>query len=196
MVQNTPGRPLGFDPDAAVAGAVLLFWRRGFEGASLPDLESATGLRRSSIYNTFGGKPELFRAALGRYARDMDAALLEPLRTGTAGLDDVLAFLDRLDAHAVDDLPPGCLICNTLVELGAADPVTGGRVAGYLRRLESAFRAALGRAAALGEMPGSAQEHRAALLTALVIGVSGASRGGEPRRLIAAARRQVEDWRR
>ncbi|MEZ5080503.1 MAG: TetR/AcrR family transcriptional regulator [Thermoleophilia bacterium] len=196
MVQNSPGRPLMFDPDVALSRAVLLFWERGFDGASLPELEAATGLGRSSIYNTFGGKPELFRAALDRYAGDMDAAFLEPLRTGAAGIDDVLAFLDRLDAHTDDGLPAGCLICNTLVELGEVDAVAGGRVGDYLRRLELALRAALGRAVDLGEIRGGTEDDRAALLTTLVVGASSVARGDDPRRLVAAARRQVEEWRR
>ena len=49
-------RTQGFERDAVVRAARTVFWRRGFEDTAVPDLEEATGLSRSSIYNAFGSK--------------------------------------------------------------------------------------------------------------------------------------------
>ena len=54
------GRTATFDRADAVRAARGIFWDRGYEATSIPDLEQATELRRSSLYHTFGSKKELF----------------------------------------------------------------------------------------------------------------------------------------
>ena len=61
------GRPINFDKDAALEAAMLLFWERGYEGASMADLTQAMGLNPSSIYAAFGDKHALFQLAVQRY---------------------------------------------------------------------------------------------------------------------------------
>ncbi len=53
-----------FDTDVVVELAAGVFRERGFAGASIQDLESATGLGRGSLYNAFGDKHGLFMACL------------------------------------------------------------------------------------------------------------------------------------
>ena len=65
---RTPGRPRAFDPDRALDRALEVFWRKGYEGASLSDLTSAMRINRPSLYAAFGDKQTLFRRALDRYA--------------------------------------------------------------------------------------------------------------------------------
>jgi len=62
------GRPRSFDADRALDRALKVFWRKGYEGASLADLTSAMGINRPSLYAAFGNKEALFRKALDRYA--------------------------------------------------------------------------------------------------------------------------------
>jgi AcrR family transcriptional regulator len=47
--------------------ALRVFWRKGYEGASLSDLTKAVGVSRPSLYAAFGDKEALFRKALDRY---------------------------------------------------------------------------------------------------------------------------------
>jgi AcrR family transcriptional regulator len=76
------GRPREFDSDKALDRALKVFWRKGFEGASLPDLTRAMGINRPSLYAAFGNKESLFRKAVDRYlegpAAHIQAALNEP----------------------------------------------------------------------------------------------------------------------
>jgi hypothetical protein len=60
------GRPLSFDPDAALLPAMLLFWRYGYEATSLAELTRAMGVTPPSIYVAYGDKKGLFRSAVRR----------------------------------------------------------------------------------------------------------------------------------
>ena len=59
--------------------ARTVFWEHGFEAASLPALERATGLNRSSIYHGFGSKRGLFDAAVASYLDEVVRPRLRPL---------------------------------------------------------------------------------------------------------------------
>ncbi len=104
------------------------FWARGYEATSTEELCAATGLGRSSIYNTFSSKHELFRRALGHYTergvRQRSAVVgrapdgLGALRLLlTATIDDELGHHRR-----------GCLVVNTIAEFGTSDPEVSAQV--------------------------------------------------------------------
>ena len=61
------GRPREFDVDKALDLALQVFWRKGYEGASMADLTETMGITKPSLYSAFGNKEELFRKALDRY---------------------------------------------------------------------------------------------------------------------------------
>ena len=92
------GRPRAFDPQKALYRAMLVFWRKGYLGASLSDLTNAMGINRPSLYAAFGNKDSLFRKALERYAKGPSSYLSEALREPTAR-----AVVARL-LHGVVDL--------------------------------------------------------------------------------------------
>ena len=73
------GRPREFDTDVVVDCALDLFWREGYDGAGVADLEHATGVGRKGLYNTFGGKQGLFHEALNRYVERAVKLIVAPL---------------------------------------------------------------------------------------------------------------------
>jgi AcrR family transcriptional regulator len=103
------GRPIGFDKEAALEAAMLLFWERGYEGTSMADLTQAMGLNPSSIYAAFGDKHALFQLVVKRYmekrAQYAGKALEEPTleRFVRALFDNTVAFLTT-PGH-----PPTCM---------------------------------------------------------------------------------------
>lgn len=109
MTIKRTGRPIGFDKEAALEAAMLLFWERGFEGASMADLTQAMGVSASSVYAAFGGKHELFSQAVKRYldtrAQYATQALAQPTldKVIRALFDNTVAFLTGL-GH-----PPTCM---------------------------------------------------------------------------------------
>lgn len=110
------GRPALFDPDRVVEQLADLFWARGYDGVSLSDVMSATGLSKSSLYNSFGDKDALFKAALSRYHTQTVQAGADWLALDDGA--DPMEKLDQLlsgpaeDVHGKSDLR-GCFLCNT-----------------------------------------------------------------------------------
>jgi AcrR family transcriptional regulator len=78
------GRPREFDIDQALDRALMLFWRKGYEGTTLPELTRAMGINRPSLYAAFGSKERLFRKALDRYDEGPAAFRKEALKEPTA----------------------------------------------------------------------------------------------------------------
>ncbi|MCP4960035.1 MAG: TetR/AcrR family transcriptional regulator, partial [Actinomycetia bacterium] len=84
VVQKTArrGRPPKFDHNAVVDAAIGAFFRSGFEATTLADLEHATGVDRSTLYNSFGGKQGLYELATTAYLERAETSLFEPLANG------------------------------------------------------------------------------------------------------------------
>ncbi|MFJ3720856.1 TetR/AcrR family transcriptional regulator [Streptomyces sp. NPDC090057] len=147
------GRPRGFDADAALDRAVEVFWRQGYEGASLTDLTEAMGINRTSMYAAFGNKEELFHQAVARYAEADMAYAREALAKPTAY--EVIETFLRANADALTraDRPSGCLS----VQGGLAEGGDSGRIARFLAdsRLagERALARRLARAVEEGDLP-------------------------------------------
>lgn len=170
MVQkSTRGRPPAFDRDAVVAAAVHAFWRGGLDGTSVSDLEDATGVDRSTLYNSFGGKRGIHALAASTYVDGAEASLFAPLRDGDGGLADVVAFLGRLaDMLRSDQLPPGCLIVTGMAHEERDEAATDR----YLEGLRSSLQAAGARAVDRDELPAAELDDLVNRLVAGVIGVN------------------------
>src|SRR5271156_2850321 len=96
-VAMSKGRPRGFDAEKVLDRALKVFWRKGYEGASLPDLTGAMGVNRPSLYAAFGNKEALFRKVIDRYASGPAAYVGEALEEPTAR-----GVVERLFRGAVD----------------------------------------------------------------------------------------------
>src|SRR5579864_7728429 len=104
------GRPRSFDIDRALDRALLVFWRKGYEGASLSDLTKAVGVNRPSLYAAFGDKEELFRKALDRYLKGPAAYTQEALRESTARAIVERMLLGAADLKTAGSKNGGCLM--------------------------------------------------------------------------------------
>ncbi|MEL6984489.1 MAG: helix-turn-helix domain-containing protein [Actinomycetota bacterium] len=186
------GRPPKFDHDEVVAAAIGAFFQKGLEATTLADLETATGVDRSTLYNSFGGKNGLYRSATDTYLSLAEAGLFAPLLVGTDdGYGDLLDFLRNLRSGLTSpDAIPGCLIVNDMA--AGADP---GAAARYRALLEDGLRAALTRT---GTLDDEQRTQRAALISASVIGINLISKAtGDPNeigRLIDALTDLVNEW--
>jgi AcrR family transcriptional regulator len=118
------GRTRQFNVEEALAKALEVFWARGYEGASLPELTRAMGINRPSLYAAFGNKEQLFRRALEHYQIGPQSFLAEALQQPTARAVVEAIFAGFLRMQREPDRPRGCLIVNGALACGAeAEPV-------------------------------------------------------------------------
>jgi TetR/AcrR family transcriptional repressor of nem operon len=173
MTVDHQGRPREFDLDEALDTAVHLFWERGYAATSVADLIDAIGISRSSLYQAFGSKDELFVAALERYGTHELGRLTAVLRASEDGLSAIEAFFGGLVRHLASPRGRfGCLVTNTTTELAVAEPRIRLCVAGMVGVLESAVRECLRVARANGEIvPGADVQALARHLTAVAQGL-------------------------
>ena len=160
------GRPPKFDRDEVVQAAITAFFRSGYEATTLADIEAATGIDRSTLYNSFGGKAGLYESATRTYLELAEQTLFHPLLVGTDdGYADVLTFLSNLRTGLTSaDAIPGCLIVNDMA--AGADPDAAAR---YRATMEEGLQRALTRA---GNLDDERRLARAKLLASSVLGVN------------------------
>lgn len=141
-----------FDEQTAIDGAMRLFWRQGYQAASLNDLLEATDLSRSSFYEAFGTKRDLLLTALRRYAESSMAGLTEALRQPAASRAEIELTLRRMVAHALsEDGQRGCLVNNCTTEIAPHEP----EVLDAVRAIRAQLEDALVRAVSRGQKDGT-----------------------------------------
>ncbi|MEU0939212.1 TetR/AcrR family transcriptional regulator [Embleya sp. NPDC005971] len=177
-------RPRKFDEDEAVQAALEAFWVAGYEATSTQDLCDATGLGRSSIYNTFVSKHELFLRALRSYIEHMTSLQVANLESDRPVHDKIRALLSVIVAEESDETGDrrGCLVVNTAIELAGRDPEVALLLKRDYARRHAAIKAAIDSGRLAGEVD---RDKDAGALAHAVIGtVSGirlAARSGVDR---------------
>ena len=146
------GRLREFDVDQALDAALQVFWKKGYDGASLDDLTEAMGINRPSLYSAFGNKESLFCKALARYREGPAAYVRNAVAAPTAR-----EVFERLLRGAVDLMtdpnhPRGCLI----VQGGLTCAGDSDRIRGEIKKMResavAAIRKRLQQAKAAGEL--------------------------------------------
>jgi AcrR family transcriptional regulator len=149
----TPGRPRSFDKEKALDAALRVFWRKGYEGASLADLTSAMGIEKPSMYAAFGDKEQLFREVLDHYQKG-------PANLAVAALEERTArkVVERLlrvsaDAGADPHLPRGCLYVQGALACGSESDCIRAELISRRAAGEALLRKRLQRARNEGDLP-------------------------------------------
>jgi TetR/AcrR family transcriptional repressor of nem operon len=141
-----------FDKHAALDEAMQLFWERGYHATSIQDLVDRLGVNRQSLYDTFGGKDQLYLAALERY-RTLAAQPVRQALEREGPVREVLArfFSEFLDHFLAGDWK-GCFMVNATAELAGQDAGVSRVCAANTRQLEAAFLGLIARAQQAGEL--------------------------------------------
>lgn len=177
------GRPRSFCKDQALDRALEVFWRKGFEGASICDLTEAMGINPPSLYSAFGNKEQLFRQALDRYAEVYAERRREILAAPSAR--EAMEALLRDAARSLTDKsrPVGCLYVQAIA--GASEHAACIREMLKSKREDSEreIRDRLRRAKAEGELPEDVDPAALArYVTTVAQGMSVQAAGGATRK--------------
>lgn len=173
-------RPREFEMEAALDGAMQIFWRLGYAATNLPDLLTAMGLTRGSFYKAFGDKHSAYLAALDHYDQvhiGGAVALLED-RSVCDGTTRILKLFGN-SAPKVKSSLRGCFVCNAMVELAPHDGVVAKKTCAMSCRLERAFYMALCDVSALEGDVDASKKRKAAIITRLYFGGQAMSKTGE-----------------
>ncbi|WP_404298543.1 TetR/AcrR family transcriptional regulator [Halomonas sp.] len=149
----TRGRPIAFSPDKAASAAMQVFWARGYDAASTRDLLEAMHISRSSLYQAFGNKEQLFLEALRRYRE----ALIGRLDRRLEASPSAMIFLNDLFGETAGEAGSeraalGCLIFNSACELGQRDDLPSHHARQSLAAITGLFHRAVCQAQREGDI--------------------------------------------
>ena len=147
------GRVRQFDSNVALDRALDVFWARGYEGATLPELTRAMGINRPSLYAAFGNKEQLFRKALDRYQSGPLTFLTEALNkpTGRAAAEAIFSGFIRMQRNRVKGR--GCLIVAGALASGEKAETVRQELAQLRQSIVAVFRKRFERAVENGDLP-------------------------------------------
>ncbi|MFQ5418794.1 MAG: TetR/AcrR family transcriptional regulator [Anaerolineae bacterium] len=169
-----------FDPDKALDKALQLFWHKGYAETSMRDVVAATGVAHAGLYSAFGGKRQLYQAALERHLNVNMTHLLSSLTTPDAGRTELEQFFEMmLTIVRTGNFEDGCFMANTAVAFGTEPSDILDIFNDHIERMESGFRSALENAKARGEVCANLNSVAVAdLLVTVFNGMAVLARGG------------------
>ncbi|MEH6562297.1 MAG: TetR/AcrR family transcriptional regulator, partial [Marinobacter sp.] len=160
-------RSPSFDREAALSQAMGLFWKKGYHGSSMKQIEQVLDMRPGSIYATFGSKDGLYSEALARYAEAAGAELAKHMAGYDSILDGLKCYLRKIATSCTDknEAPSrACLIVKTLLEASNTHAGHSHQAQEILGAIEQSFSELLEKAKQRGELKDSTDCTRLARL--------------------------------
>ncbi|MBR0813476.1 TetR/AcrR family transcriptional regulator [Bradyrhizobium diazoefficiens] len=163
------GRPREFDADIALDQAMEVFWRHGYEGATIAQLTEAMGINPPSLYACFGNKEGLLKAALDRYSKLRGSWMDEVVAAATARDVAERMLMGIADKQTDPANPPGCLLVQGGIACGTGSENVPFELAARRAENEDQLRDRFIRAKAEGDLKPSSDP---AALARYVLAVS------------------------
>jgi TetR/AcrR family transcriptional regulator, transcriptional repressor for nem operon len=160
-----------FDTSKALAKAMTVFWRLGYQNASLDVLMREMRIAKQSLYDTFGDKRSLYLKALAYYRNETNAATRQLLDFEPSVRRGFAKLLYGLSSESPEQHARGCLLLSANLERDTGDPVIAEFLRDNQAEVESIFTRALRRAQANGEL--SAKQDAVALARFFVVTIQG-----------------------
>jgi TetR/AcrR family transcriptional regulator, transcriptional repressor for nem operon len=160
-----------FDPERALAKAMNLFWRLGYENTSLEALMREMGIARQSVYDTFGDKRALYLRAMAYYRDQTNGEMQRILNEIPCVRDGFAKLLYGMAAETREQHERGCLLLSANLQREPKDEIIRDFLRDNQARVESVFLQALARAQKQGEL--SPKDDPAALARFFVVTIQG-----------------------
>jgi AcrR family transcriptional regulator len=190
------GRPREFNPEKALDKALTVFWRKGYEGASLPELTAAMEINRPSLYATFGNKEELFRKALYRYAAGPAAYVQQALEAPTARAVAEALFRGAIQLGTDPRNPGGCMAVHAALACSKSGEAIREALIAHRAAGEAAICSRFKRAKREGDLPPHANPaDLARFVSTFIYGMAVQAASGASRKdLERVARLALDVW--
>jgi Transcriptional regulator len=171
-------RVKSYNQNDVLEKAMNVFWENGYEATSVRQLEKEMGINQFSIYASFSDKRNLFIESMHQYRNFVKSHVFHNLLKPDAGVADILKFLndfsERVNSQKFDR---GCLIVNTVAEVGSKDALIFEVTRQYFEFVRTMFREILSRSGEAGELsPNVDVEKCVNYLVGIMQGISVASK--------------------
>lgn len=150
------GRPREFDAETALDQAMEVFWRHGYEGATIAQLTEAMGINPPSLYACFGNKEGLLKAALDRYTKLRNVWMDEVVAAPTAREVAERMLMGIAEKQTDPANPPGCLLVQGGIACGTGSENVPFELAARRAENEDRLRERFVRAKAAGDLKDTA----------------------------------------
>ena len=180
------GRPRSFDREAALAAAIEVFWRKGFEAASISDLTEAMGINPPSLYAAFGDKEQLFLEAADSYSQSRgDECPYTDEPTARGAIEKLLTYMARELSEG--DHPRGCMMVMAAATSANASSRLQKVIAEKRNASREHMRARIKRGIEEGDVPADTDAGALAdFYSTIVAGLSTSARDGTTRKSLMA----------
>lgn len=176
------GRPREFDAETALDQAMEVFWRHGYEGATIAQLTDAMGINPPSLYACFGNKEGLLKAALDRYTKLRGVWMDEVVAAATARDVAERMLMGIADKQTDPANPPGCLLVQGGIACGTGSENVPFELAARRSQNEDQLRDRFIRAKAEGDLkPASDPAALARYVSAVAVGMGVMASSGADR---------------
>ena len=141
------GRPRNFDSEQALDAAMQVFWSKGYEATSLQDLIETMKISKSSFYQTFKSKHQLFQNCLHYYQDSFISDLsdsFQQAKTGRSFIENIFKAMPNKAKSSCDRR--GCLILNCISEFSQRDPVIAKVTSKGIKQITNILLSAVKRA--------------------------------------------------
>lgn len=183
-----------FDVEKARQAALTVFWTRGYENTSMPDLLEAMGIQRGSFYDTFKSKHHALMDALHGYDSVRRRTFLSANCAGKSPLQVIGSLFSAVAAEAASESGRrGCFLVNCALELAPRDPAVAAVVNRAFDETRAFFSAMIKEGQQSGEIPCRIDpEGVAQALLGLLLGMRVLARAGTEQAAVEAIAEQAQ----
>jgi AcrR family transcriptional regulator len=166
-----------------------VFWEKGYEGASLEELQSAMGaISPPSFYAAFGSKERLFFEAVGLYVETMGHRPMQALEAAPTAREGVDAMMrESVNLMTGKNTPHGCLMFLGAINCAPANGSVQDHMRTYRIEAPDRIRKRLERGIAEGDVPNGVDlEPLVSLYASVAHGLPIRARDGASRKALLA----------
>lgn len=141
-------RPQAFNNSEVLQSAMHAYWQSGFK-TSISDLEIATGISRSSLYNSFGDKNQLFKLCMDLYL-DQTIEVMNRIFNKTTFKEGIFDLM--VEAATTNFNGRGCMLYNSFGNFNNLNVSNRKVLLDNFAKLKSTFNSYAGKSLENGEL--------------------------------------------